>query len=501
MLERQIGTTKESPITFVELPPTSGGRLDGQRAEDVYSKLRLPPRAIPLLHPIVERAGYKDVVSIAPQYNPESKLTDGDWKRIVSSDVLALSSISRTITQTEELAREYKRLNPRGLVIVGGFHASSLPEECLKWADIVVRGEGEQTLSELMTALEDNGSPKGVKGVSYKRGDEVVHEPSREGLSEEQLANLPSPIYSEAVQKGKRTNTEFTSRGCPFGCNYCLVPTFYGNYFRRKPNEVIIAQLKALPQGSTFIIDDNLAGKPRETTELLGLMKEEGLNRNSYTIQVRAQAGLIKDLPEHLSQAGIQWATVGIESLTDETLKQIGKKTTSAQNKEGVRSLRERLRVHGMFMIGLDGDTPESVRETLEWAKYNVDTAQFFAPAPLPGTEFAQQMEDQGRVLSKEYYLYDGQNVLLRPLHFSPYQLQQTIINMYKEFYSFKLFGDRVGKAFFGAFISRKTSAGQAWDHLKYDLLIRTYARWFAIRSFINDPQTQRHLTNLKAWS
>lgn len=497
--------TKGSPITLVELPATSGGRLNGEAVVDVYSRLHLPPRAIFGLQPFVERAGYRDVVSIAPQYNPNSKLTDRDLRRIFNSDVLAISSITRTITQSEELARKYKEINPKGYVIAGGPHVTALAEESLEWADTIVRGEGEETLQELMATLEDNGSTKGVKGVSYKEGDTVVHEPLRDLLSEEKFANLPLPYYSEVVRKGIKVHTAVTSRGCPHDCSYCIVPIINGNCYRRKSNEVNLAHLEVLPKGVTFIIDDNFAGRPKETKELLLLMEERGLNVNSYIAQLRAQAGFIKDFPQLLWRAGVRLACVGIESFSDETLSQIGKKTTAEQNKEGVRLLREAgVHVHGMLMAGLDGDTPESLRETLEYVKDECDTIQVFAPGPVAGTQFAREMEEQGRILTKEPYLYDGQYVVVRPKNFSPSGLQQTILDFYKEFYSFKLSGDRVKKAIFGwtSGINRssRSSTYQKLRELKYDFVTRAFA-WSAIRAFTNDPQTRSHFKNLKAWS
>lgn len=503
MLEGRNGITKDSPITLVELPATFGGRLDGDVAVDIYSRLRFPPRALPLLEAVLRKDGYKDVVSIAPLFNPGSKMTKDDWSRIFSSPVLGLSSITRTVPQTAELARQHHETKPDGLVILGGVHGSALPEECLKWADVVVRGEGEKTLSELMMALRENGSPKGVKGVSYKEGDVVVHEPDRPFLSESELAELPEEVYSKDVKQGILWNVAWTGRGCTGRCEFCYTPVAYGKQYRRKPNELNIAQLRALPRGMTFFIDDYLMAKPGQAKEMLVMMKEEGLDRdNVFMSQLRAQAGLIPDAPQLLWDAGMRLAAIGFETQNDEALKRIGKTTTAAQNREGARALRAPgMRLLGMFIVGLDDDTPESVREILEFAKAECDYAQFFAPGPVPGTGFDAKMAAQGRILTKDYSLYDGQHVLIKPVHFSPYELQKMIIDMTREFYGLKLLVERAGKTVFGWLPNKPhVPPYRTLQEFTYDVMIRRYAQ-AALRDFVNNPRTQEHLAMLKTIS
>lgn len=502
MPERRIGITKYSPITLVELPATFGGSLDGDVAVDIYSRLRFPPRALPLLEAVLRQDGYQDVVSIAPLFNPGSKMTKGDWTRIFGSPVLGLSAITRTINQTAELARAYHEVKPDGLVILGGVHGSALPEECLEWADIVVRKEGERTFSEAMKALEENGSPKGVKGVSYNEGDTVVHGPDRPLLSEKELAELPEPVYSDSVRKGIKWNVAWTGRGCTGRCDFCYTPIAYGECYRRKPNESNITQLKALPPGPTFFTDDYFLAKPQQTKNMLRMMKEEGLNRNVYMSQLRAQAGLIPEAPQLLWDAGMRIAAIGFESQNDDTLKEIGKTTTAAQNLAGARALRAAgIRILGMFMVGLDHDTPESVRESLEFAKAECDYAQFFAVGPVPGTKFAAAMAEQGRILTKDYSLYDGQHVLIRPVRFSPYELQQETIDMTREFYSLDPLMERVRKTVFGWLPdNHHVSPYRSLQEFTYDIMIRSHARQ-AVKTFVNNPRTQRHLAMLKAIS
>lgn len=417
---------------------TEEGQLDRY---DLYSKFRLPPRAIGLLHTILLKEGYKNVTSIVPHLNnPQNKLTKTDLKRIKQSDYLLLSAITRTIVQTEQLARQYKKWNPKGKVILGGPHATFLSEQCLKWADVVVRGEGDKTLPELLEKLEDLEFPQGVEGASYKRKGKIIHEPPRPFLTEEELSQLPIPYYESHAQQNIGTHTLITSRGCPFDCSFCSVTAFYGRQYRRRSNETILKELLSYnnqPKKHIFIADDNFGVKLGATKVLLRQMISLGLQTRNYSAQLRVEAAFDDEFLVLLKQAGVNIVYVGIESINDQTLREYNKRVNSDTNKEAVKRFRRTdIWVHGMMIVGGDGDTPQTLTDTLRWAKAHLDSAQFFTHMLLPGTLFARQMKKERRILMEDWRYFDGHHVLMRPKHFTPYQLQSTILRMYKEFYS-----------------------------------------------------------------
>ncbi len=473
-------------ITLVELPPTSFGRIDGEKVKDIYAGFKLPSRANPLLHSILLREGYQDVRTIDPNYNSTpGRLSSGNFERIVGSDYLLLSAITRTVPQTRELALLYKKANPAGKVIVGGPHATFLPEESLQWADVVIRNEGDKTLPELIRKLEKDGSPDGVKGVSYKRNGEVVHEDFREPLTEEELSNLPQLFFEESVRNGRDYLTISTSRGCPYHCNFCAVRIIYGSKYRRRSNESILSELERLmgePQRYVFFTDDNFAGKKKETKDLLWRMIDLGYDHKRYLVQLSIQSAFEPELLSLLKRTGVFAAFVGVESVNEETLKSLNKKTTAERNKEAVRLFREAgIWVHGMMIVGGDGDTKESLEETLAWTRGNLDSVQFFTPIPLPGTAFAREMEQQDRVLTRDYHLYDTQHVIIRPKNLTPYELQETIIAMNRKFYSLR----------------NPVKMLRRSVRPLHKLVIDSYARGI-IKSITSDSQTREHLERLK---
>ncbi len=304
----------------------------------------------------------------------------------------------------------------------------------------MVRREGEKAIVELM---DNDGDPRGILGVSYKNGEEIVHEKDRPLLTEAELSNLPIPYQNPEVRKSRLMNTVITSRGCPHDCAFCSVTTFYGQRYRRRSNKSVMQQIafehSLKPHEATFFADDNFAGRPKEAIELTEQIAEAGLVHPDHSTQLSIYAASNPKLLESLRRAGITTIFIGVESINQDTLDSFNKKVSVEQNKEAIRIFREfGFWIHGMMMVGGDGDTKESLKETLVFSKDNFDTVQYFTPIPVPGTRFAAEMKSAGRILPADYSYYDGQYVLIRPNHFSPYELQMEVLKMYQDFYSYK---------------------------------------------------------------
>jgi radical SAM superfamily enzyme YgiQ (UPF0313 family) len=140
--------SKKSKITLVELPATQFGILNGNPAYDIYSIFKLPPRALPTLAAVLYREGFEDVEMVHPKFHGRNgRLGPENWKRILESEVLGISAITRTAPQSMTLAERYKKINPNGIVIAGGMDPTYRIKEWLNHVDIVVRGEGEKTLN------------------------------------------------------------------------------------------------------------------------------------------------------------------------------------------------------------------------------------------------------------------------------------------------------------------------------------------------------------------
>ncbi|MBD3253245.1 radical SAM protein [Candidatus Pacearchaeota archaeon] len=479
--------SKKSSVTLVELPPTQFGKLNGDVSSDIYSSFRLPSRAIHVLEGVLRNDGWENVKSINPIYHgKKGKLTKENFKRIFDSDVLGISSITRTSKQSLELAEIFKSKNPEGIVIAGGPDPTVRTGDWLRHVDIVVRGEGEKTISELMLRLMENPEKlMDIEGLAFKKNNKTITTRPRKLLSEDELNKLPHPYYDKEVREKVTAAVIETSRGCPNDCEFCGVSQFYGRKYRIKSISYIIEGLKRIKNmGRTlFFTDDNFAANSRRTIKLLKEMSKKSLNKKIGIAQVTINVSENPELLKSLKEANVRGLCIGIESISNSSLKDIGKPYNAEMNIRGVEKLKkEDFWIHGMMMPGGDGDTPQTLKTTSEWINKNLNSVQLFPIGPLPGTRFYDRMEREKRILSKNWSLYDGNHVLLRPKNFTPYELQKTVNRMFKNFYSCKNSIKRLVNS-----PSRKLT-----------LVLFSYNKFQGIRKMLYDPESKKHLKFLK---
>jgi radical SAM superfamily enzyme YgiQ (UPF0313 family) len=440
-------SVKNLRLTIVELPATVDGRLDGRMAKDVYSLFRYPARGVPLLAAVCRRAGYDDVVTLDPQYNRAAgRLDADDWKRLAGTDVLGLSVITRTANQSFELAWRVRALNPRVKIIFGGPHPTALPEESLQFGDVVVTHEGDYTLPLLLERLQDNlEEPQlgDLLGVNYLgREGEIIRNPDRPYLSSEELSELPFPLYPDRVNRGITHNVVNTSRGCPYECEFCSVIENFGRGFRFLNDDAAVALIRHTIQLNgkpIFFGDDIFAANRARTTRLLERLLSEGVKMPRWFAQVRVETGQDRELLRLMKRANCAMVFIGLESVNEETLRLFNKHSTLEKNRAAIAAFKEAgIRVHGMFVLGSDADTPETLRETLEFARESrLTTSQFFALTAVPGPPLTRRLAEEKRIFAwGDWQLFDAQHAVVCPSRISPSELQAGIFRISRQFYS-----------------------------------------------------------------
>ncbi len=435
---------KTLKVTFLELPSTVDGQLLGPPSRDVYSLFTLPTRTCELLTAIAKREGYTDTVTLTPAINKKGRLTESDWNRLRASDVIGISVITRTAPPSFQLAQILRREVPRAKILFGGPHVSALPEEALMYGDVVVMNEGDHTIVELLERFEESlDSPHlaDVRGISYKEGEEVITTSKRPFLTCEELDALPFPVYSPDVRKRITHQPIVTSRGCPHGCEYCSVIQNFGRQYRFLSEERIMELIRhqlAQTRTSIFFSDDNFTSNKRRVKSLLDRILSEDLKLPRWQCQCRVEAAFDDTLLDLMTRAGNNQVMIGFESVSNETLKLWKKASTLEKNIEAIRRFQKKgIAIHGMFILGSDVDTVETIEETIAFAKrMNIDTAQFFALTPLPGTPLTKKLNDDGRVLTRSWHLYDAQHVVIQPAKMSPAELQDGVVRAFRSFYS-----------------------------------------------------------------
>lgn len=339
-------------------------------------------------------------------------------------DDLLLSCLTPTVERGYELAATFKRLNPKGRVIMGGPHVSFLADEARPYADHVVVGEGENVIVDL---IRDGAREYVVRGTPVT-----------------DLDALPLIDWG-LLANGERLRIQpaMGSRGCPFGCNFCSVTAMFGRCYRTMSVPRLLEEYDRASLPDIFFYDDNFAANRKRTHEFVDgiLARPRGGKRPAWSAQVRADVTRDRDLVAKMAAAGCSRVYVGFESVNDASLKEMKKGQTSEDVRRAIRTFHEAgIHVHGMFIFGVDADDPASLRATSRFVhEEDVDSVQYMIFTPLPGTEAFRRIESENRLLHRLWRYYDGMHVVFRPRNMTPLALQRLALESYADYYSLLL--------------------------------------------------------------
>jgi radical SAM superfamily enzyme YgiQ (UPF0313 family) len=353
-------------------------------------------------------------------------------------DLLCLSCITTTIDRGKTIARRYRdvraSLHRPSKVIVGGIHASMIPDDVSSHFDQVVVGEAETVFLDIV-----NGA---------------IKDPLVQGHRLDNLDSLPIPDFSLMRGWGRRSiKPVMTSRGCPFDCNFCSVTKMFGTEYRSQSPHRVLSEIMRLKGGIVFFVDDNFAVDIKRSNEILDLMIDRGFGMK-WTAQVRTNVTHKPDFVRKMKRAGCKVVYVGFESINPQSLKDMNKCQTVDDIKRSIRVFHENgIMVHGMFILGNDADTADTFGTTAAFAKENdIDYVQYSVLTPLPGTEIFARFEQEGRLLHRDWGYYDGLHVTFSPKTMTANDLQRGMIQCFSDFYSYtNAFNDALNAAVHGA--------------------------------------------------
>jgi anaerobic magnesium-protoporphyrin IX monomethyl ester cyclase len=410
-----------------------------------------PPIGLALIAAILEKAGYAVGLldANALQLKPEDVI-----KAVSDADIVGITGMTPTIGTALSIARYLKKDRQNIKIILGGPHVTLLPEETLSSSndiDVIVRGEGDETVIELMRALE-NGKPlDSVAGISYKANGNVVHTADR--TSSVDMDKLPYPAYHRLPWKQYHPHPPHgmslpfgaivTSRGCPYRCAYCSKPVF-GSKFRAQSPERVVEEMSYLHEKfgvkEIAFYDDSFTLDKERAHAIADKIMEKRL-KIAWTCETRVNL-VDRELLGHMKRAGCYSVAYGIESASPQIIEVLHKDITLEQVEKAVRDSREvGLQVVGYFMLGSPGETPATIRQTIDYAKkLKVDFAQFSITTPFPGTELYDiYMRDKKESIPWEKFVYAGTDNPATPVfessELSREDLQGWTRKAYREFY------------------------------------------------------------------
>lgn len=391
-----------------------------------------------------QRYTFDDVRAEIEAYRPDFVLT---------LDYLPVSGAISTATvpaalQTLAIAKE---VDPKIITVIGGPHPSFLYEEILNdsegTVDYVLRGEAEETLKELLSAVLE-GDVAGVKGIAYREGDECIATPMRAHIADLDTLSpawhlLDWSNYHYNIEPWGRMASILTTRGCMMGCSFCSHRMFWrGDWRARDPKKVVdeIRHLVEEYQVEFITLIDPYPTNDRDRWEQqLDLLIEANLDVK-LLMETRVE-DIIRDedlLPKYHA-AGVIHMYLGAESSSDEMLESLNKGSDVDMNKRAIDLLREHeIMSEASFMIGFPNETWDSIKKTAsEAVRLNPDIAVFPVITPMPFTPLHEEMKDRIRVF--DYAKYNLMTPIIEPYEMSLADVTKALGVCYMTFYGHKM--------------------------------------------------------------
>lgn len=368
-------------------------------------------------------------------------------------DMVAIHTTTPSIYSDVKHAELCKEVKKDCLTVLVGSHASALPELTLNLShdvDVIARGEFDYTLVDLAKVVEGKKDPKDILGVTYREGNHVRSTPDRPFI--ENLDTLPFPSwhhinpkwYFDPVKKYPFL-TLVSGRGCPFHCTFCILPqVLMGHKYRfRSPKNVVDEMeydLKLFPylEGIMFEDDTLLANKKRCYKICLEI-KERDLDI-WWGCNVRADT-TDSEILKLMRAAGCQLFVVGYESGCQEVLNSIQKGLLVETARKFTKLAKEAgIHIHGCFILGLPGETKETLKRTLHYIeKLKPDTIQVYAATPYPGTGFYEWADKNGFIVTDAWNEYVGeeheQTCIISYPGLSGDEILTSVNKAYRDFY------------------------------------------------------------------
>jgi radical SAM superfamily enzyme YgiQ (UPF0313 family) len=340
-----------------------------------------------------------------------------DVKRF-KPDLVVIDSSFPSLKNDVRVAEEVKKEVDCTTVLVGP-PTSQLSEEILRseGVDVVARYEYDFTIKELANALEEGRNLREVKGISYKENGRIIHNPDRGFTSSEDLDKMPfvSKVYKEHLNVRDYFLNYclypmvqiFTGRGCPYQCTFCSWPqTFTGRKYRVRSVENILDELEWIEENmdvkEVFFEDDTFTINKRRVLEFCKGYRERGLEI-SWSCNARVDTLDLETMRE-MKRANCRFLIVGFESADDGILRNIKKGFTVEEARAFAKNVRKAgLLLHADFIIGLPGETKETIEKTKRFIKeIKPDQLQVSVAAPFPGTELYEWYKKNGYLVTED---------------------------------------------------------------------------------------------------
>lgn len=356
---------------------------------------------------------------IPPDLNARFTLVDEGIEDVdpdLNADLIAISAITGSALRSYELADHFRQREIP--VVLGGVHPTLMPDEAAQHADAVVVGYAEQTWPQLLRDfVAGQMQPRYVQGKAFSLANQPF--PRRDLLPKDHFI---MPYTIEAT------------RGCTHRCDFCVVPTAWGQPIQHPVAEVI-ADIRQMGARRLIFLDLNLIADRAYAVELFTALIPLKIKWGGLATTTIARDEELLDLA---ARSGCRALLLGFESLAPQSLMETHKHFNTRQDfYEVARRLHERkIAIQGCFAFGFDHDTKETFAATVEFAiDACIDLPRYAILTPFPGTPLYQRLKHEGRILTEDWSLYDAQHVVFQPCQMTPEALLRGTEWAWKETY------------------------------------------------------------------
>jgi radical SAM superfamily enzyme YgiQ (UPF0313 family) len=353
----------------------------------------------------------------------------GDVPLDMQADLVGMTVITGSSTRAYELAAHFRR---RGIkVVLGGPHVTLVPDEAQKHADAICVGYAEESWPALLRDFS-----LGALRPRYSQAPDF------------KLTRLPFP--KRELLDGRRFLTQAVfeaTRACGHECEFCVAPAAWGRKQFQKPVDHVVEDIRRVGARRIIFIDLNLVSDRSYARELFAAL---------IPLRVRwfglatSLIGRDPKLMELMARSGCAGLLIGFETVTQAGLADIGKRFNDPALYRGLVDDLHRLgiSIQGCFVFGNDHDDTSVFAKTAQFViEAGIDLPRFAILTPFPGTPLHRRLESEGRILTRNWQLYDGQHVVFQPQNMSTRDLQEGHERAWKAVYSYGAIARRLAKS------------------------------------------------------
>jgi radical SAM superfamily enzyme YgiQ (UPF0313 family) len=337
-------------------------------------------------------------------------------------DVVGATAVTMTFYKAQQILRDVKNYNPEIITMMGGPHVSFTAEDTLRKypeIDLIVVGEGEDTIAELTPVLKQENKWRDIRGIVYRSGNEIIITGKRDFITD--IDRIPSPSrHLLPISRYRALGfpvSLITGRGCPYSCIFCLGRKMVGSKVRRRNSKFVLDEIETIISygfDRINIADDLFTSDKERVKEICAGIKERSLK---FVWSAFARVDTVDpEVFDLMAQSGCDSVSFGVESGNPEILKKAKKGIKLEQVYSAVKMCQQAgMIAHASFIIGLPGETKDTLRESDDFAKSTKAIYGYHFLAPFPGTTVREKIKDYDlEIITDDWNRYDANDAIVK---------------------------------------------------------------------------------------